>query len=107
MNDFIENNLEERRNTLMLAGYLHANQKQNQQINALNAQLAVQNKLAATEEGRLDLERQRLSIEKERVAALKSEAEAVKVLRRLLVEIGGDIQQLQYEIKHRVFKPTA
>ncbi len=103
----LENALEENRNTLMLAGYLHANQKQNQQLKALGEQLEMQTKLAATEESRLKLERQRLALEQERIAALKSEAEAVKALRRMLVDIGGDIQQLQNETENRASSVTA
>ena len=102
-----ENALDSNRNTLMLAGYLHANQKQNQQLKALGEQLEMQTKLAATEESRLKLERKRLALDQERISALKSEAEAVKALRRMLVDVGSDIQQLQNEIKNRVPATTA
>jgi hypothetical protein len=103
----LENTLEAHRNTLMLAGYVHANQKQNQQLKALGEQLEMQTKLAATEESRLKLERKRLTLEQERIAALKSEAEAVKAIRRMLVDIGGDIQQLQNETENRASSVTA
>jgi hypothetical protein len=102
----LEKALEERKNTIALVGLIGADEQRKRQIEELKEQKGIQLKLAATEENRLQLERQRLSIEQERVAALKSEAEAVKSLRRMLVDIGSDIQQLRNDAKGQASRVT-
>ena len=100
--NYFEKALEQNKNTNAMVVALAASDQRKRQLAALEEQKGIQLKLAATEENRLKLERKRLSIEQERVAALKSEAEAVKAIRRMLVDIGSDIQQLQIETKNPV-----
>lgn len=95
----LEQALEENRNTNQMLYALTASSQRQAQLRAMEAQREVQAKVAATEQARLEIERQRLALETARMEAAKAEAEAVKVLRRILAEVGSDLEAIRRESK--------
>lgn len=98
MSDFsdnLESALEHRHNTNQALFALAASSQRQAQLRALEAQRAEQARRAATEEARLELERQRFALDNARVEAAKAEAEAVKVLRRVLADVGADLETIR------------
>ena len=102
----LESALEENRNTnQMLFALAASGQRQAQlrsleaqrqaQLQSIEAQRQAQTQLVATEQGRLELERQRLALETSRVEAAQAEAQAVKLLRRLLADVGSDLEMIR------------
>lgn len=95
--NFLESALEQNRNTNQMYYALAATSQRQAQLRALEAQRVEQARMAATEEARLDLERQRLALETARIEAAKAEAQAVKVLRRVLADVGADLETIRRE----------
>jgi len=91
----LESALEENRNTNQMLFALAASGQRQAQLRSLEAQRAAQTQLVATEQGRLELERQRLALETSRVEAAQAEAQAVKLLRRLLADVGSDLEMIR------------
>ena len=87
----LESALEENRNTHQMLFALAASGQRQAQLRSLEAQRQAQTQLVATEQGRLELERQRLALETSRVEA----AQAVKLLRRLLADVGSDLEMIR------------
>lgn len=93
--DDLEQRLEERQNTFgAIAALNAANQRQNQ-LRAMQGVREEQAKIARTEEQRLKIEQQRFELESARVATQKAEAEAVKVLRRLMAGVGAELDAIE------------
>lgn len=93
--DRFEDALGDRRNTNQMLYALAASSQRQAQLRSLEAQRQAQTQLVATEQGRLELERQRLALETSRVEAAQAEAQAVKLLRRLLADVGSDLEMIR------------
>lgn len=100
--DAVEGAIENRQNT---AGFIFAQGARNQrsaQLQVLERQLEVDNKRAMTEEERLSVERRRLKIEEERLAVEKDakisaeeQANEIRFLRGVMVDMGADLAAIK------------
>ena len=100
--DAVEGAIENRQNT---AGFIFAQGARNQrsaQLQVLERQLEVDNKRAMTEEERLSVERRRLKIEEERLAVEKDakssaeeQANEIRCLRGVMVDMGADLAAIK------------
>ncbi len=107
--DALEDAIENRQNT---AGLIFAQGAANQraaQLRALEKQLAVDNKRARTEEERLSVEKRRLRIEAERLAVEKEakssaeeQANEIRLLRGVMVDMGADLAVMKKAISTMV-----
>ena len=107
--DALEDAIENRQNT---AGLIFAQGAVNQraaQLRALEKQLAVDNKRARTEEERLSVEKRRLRIEAERLAVEKEakssaeeQANEIRLLRGVMVDMGADLAVMKKAISTMV-----
>ena len=107
--DALEDAIENRQNT---AGLIFAQGAANQraaQLRALEKQLAVDNKRARTEEERLSVEKRRLRIEAERLAVEKEakssaeeQANEIRLLRGVMVDMGADLALIKKAISTMV-----
>jgi hypothetical protein len=95
--DRIEDALGDRRNTNQMLYALASSSQRQAQLRSMEGQREAQGRLAATEEARLKIEQRRLDLEVARGEAAKAEAEAVKVLRRLLAQTGSDLQTIRQQ----------
>lgn len=95
--NYLESALEQNRNTNQAVYALAASSQRQAQLRALEAQREAQAQMVATEQARLEIERQRLALETARIEAAKVDAEAVKVLRRLLADVGAEIETIRRE----------
>jgi hypothetical protein len=79
---------------LALAGALMAHSQRRQQLQSLEASRQHQAQIARTEGERLEVEKQRLKLEQLRHQEEKDRHEAVRQLRVLMAEVGGDFEFL-------------
>ena len=92
--DWIEDGIRDNAGHLALAGALMAHSQRRQQLQSLEASRLHQAQIARTEGERLEVEKQRLKLERLKQQADKEEKEAVRQLRVLMAEVGGDFEFL-------------
>jgi hypothetical protein len=92
--DWIEDGIRDNAGHLALAGALMAHSQCRQQLQSLEASRQHQAQIARTESERLEVEKQRLELERLRHQEEKDRHEAVRLLRVLMAEVGGDFEFL-------------
>lgn len=92
--DWIEDGIRDNAGHLALAGALMAHSQRRQQLQSLEASRKHQAQIAKTEAERLEVEKKRLELEQLKQQADKEEKEAVRQLRVLMAEVGGDFEFL-------------
>ena len=90
--DWIEDGIRDNAGHLALAGALRAHSQRRQQLQSLEASLQHQAQIAKSEVERLPMEKQRLDLEQLKQQVEKEEKEAVRQLRVLMAEVGGDFE---------------
>jgi hypothetical protein len=92
--NYIEDGIRDNAGHLALAGALMAHSQRRQQLQSLEASRQHQAQIARTEGERLEVEKQRLKLEQLRHQEEKDRHEAVRQLRVLMAEVGGDFEFL-------------
>ncbi len=92
--NYIEDGIRDNAGHLALAGALMAHSQRRQQLQSLEASRQHQAQIARTESERLEVEKKRLKLERLKQQADKEEKEAVRQLRVLMAEVGGDFEFL-------------
>jgi hypothetical protein len=97
--NFLEQALEQNKNTnAALYGYASLRQRQAQQ-QELQELSALQRETAKTESERLAIEKKRLKLELDRAAQAKSDAQSTKQLRRMMADLGSDLDKIACALK--------
>jgi hypothetical protein len=98
MNDFFDSlndSIKDDAGMLGAMGGLAALNNQRAQVNKLAALQKGQAQAAKTEQHRLQIEKQRLELEEARFAEQKAEMAAIKGLRRIMAEVGSDLDRIE------------
>lgn len=97
MDDFFDNvndNLEDRAGLLAAAGAVQGLKNQGRQLGKLDEIKQAHENASKIEQERLDIERERLDLEKVKIDEHKAAEQSIKVLRRLMVDVGSDLRDI-------------